>query len=101
MREELMLYPRSMAVRANMSVLRFASGKAAGYGVLMFAQGNRLKSLSLRAVGFERKLAIVEKNYVVLGVFLARPGETRADAYRRLFDEAAALGCLPLGEPEM
>lgn len=100
MLDERPIYNNSYMRRANMRALRVCADMAMEHDVMLSVDGLMLKSLSMASWQKRQRVDAFELRFAVLGVFRADAGETRADVYRRLYDEAAALR-LPLGEPEM
>lgn len=93
-------YPKYRVRLDNMRKLFTVSRVAMNYRVMLCADGWKLKSLSIRPEYSEEKVGEFWSGYQQLGVFRAEPGETRAELYRRLYDEAVASGVV-LGPPEM
>lgn len=87
--------------QANMVKLLAVTKMCMRHKVLLAIDGDRLKSLSLAGWQKQAKVAKFEARFdALLGIFFALKGETRADVYRRLYDEARACGAL-LGPPVM
>lgn len=85
--------------RANMAKLMTISAMAMKHRVMVGIDGQALKSLSLSDWQGARRRAAFELKFALLGVFQALPGETRAEVYQRLYDEAKCCGA-HLGPPE-
>lgn len=85
--------------RSNMAKLKTISAMAMKHKVMVAIDGQALKSLSLGEWQGPQRRGAFELQFALLGVFRAFPEETRADVYRRLYDEAKSAGA-HLGPPE-
>lgn len=99
MKQEKPDYHPAYIKRANMAKLLTTSKMAMTHDVMLSIDGGHLKSLSFNEWQGAGRRAAFEMKFAVLGVFRAMPDETRADVYRRLYDEAKSAGA-QLGEPE-
>lgn len=80
--------------RSNMGKLREASKMAMRYDVMLGLDVDQVMTLSLGDWQRDYKVKVFRTVYQVLGVFSRMPGETRAEVYQRLYEEAQFAGAL-------